>query len=315
MPFMEDPLAARLATGIILLDGGLGQELLRRGMPETDHSLWSANALLEDPDLVQSVHEDYLRAGADVITTNTYATPRERLEKAGLGDQVEELHRVAGSLAERARDRTGRDALIAGSLPPIRGSYRPDRVGHFEEIEPQYREQAQLLAPHVDLFLCETMSTPEEARAAVTGAASTELPVLVSYTIEDHRSSEVPPRLRNGQSLREAVDALSDLPLHGILLNCSFPESISAAIPTLRSLTELPIGAYANAFSGIPEDWDEHAGVMPEQREDLDPEAYAQHVQQWLEEGAQIVGGCCEVGPEHIEQLNAMLARRTASHH
>lgn len=293
----------------------MGQELLRRGMPEKDHSLWSTNALLEDPDLVQSVHEDYLRAGADIITTNTYATPRERLEKAGLGDRVEELNRVAGTLAERARDAVGRDALIAGSLPPIRGSYRPDRVGRFEEIEPQYREQAQLLAPHVDLFLCETMSIPEEARAAVTGASSTELPVLVSYTIVDQSSPNTTPRLRNGQSLDEAIEALSDLSIQGFLLNCSFPESITAAIPLLRRLTDLPIGAYANAFSGIPEDWNEHADTMPEKREDLDPEAYAEHVRQWLDDGAQIVGGCCEVGPEHIEHLNAILARRTASTH
>lgn len=313
---MDDNLAERLATGITLLDGGMGQELLRRGMPEKDHSLWSANALLADPNLVQSVHEDYLRAGAEIITTNTYATPRERLEKAGMGDQVEELNRVAGTLAERARDAVGRDALIAGSLPPIRGSYRPDRVGRFEEIEPQYREQAQLLAPYVDLFLCETMSTREEARAAITGAASTDLPVLVSYTIVDQTSpDDASPRLRNGQSLSEAVEALSDLPICGLLLNCSFPESITAAIPTLRSLTDMPIGAYANAFTGIPEDWNEQADAMPDKREDLDPEAYVEHVRQWLDDGAQIVGGCCEVGPAHIERLNTMIARRTAATH
>lgn len=311
---MQDDRTATLATGVSLLDGGMGQELLRRGMPERDHSLWSANALLEDPDLVQSVHEDYLRAGADILTTNTYATPRERLEKAGLGDQVDTLNRRAGTLAERAREVVGRDALIAGSLPPIRGSYRPDRVGTFEEIEPQYREQAQLLAPHVDLFLCETMSTSGEARAAVTGAASTGLPVLVSYTIPDEQPENgTSPRLRSGEILDDAVEALTDLPVEGLLLNCSFPESITAAIPSLRRLTERPVGAYANAFSGIPEDWDEHADAMPEQREDLDPEAYARHVRQWLDDGAQIVGGCCEVGPEHIEHLNTMLARRTAS--
>lgn len=293
---------------LVLLDGGMGQELLRRGMPNPEHSLWSANALLEDPELVQTVHEDFLRAGADIITTNTYATPRERLEGAGLGEQVEALNRQAGTLAERAREAVGRDALIAGSLPPIRGSYRPDRVGAFEEIEPQYREQAQLLAPYVDLFICETMSTPEEARASLTGAASTGLPVLVSYTIADHESTdEKGPPLRNGQSLTEAVQALSDLPARAILFNCSFPESISAAIPSLRELTDLPIGAYGNAFTGIPEDWDEHADALPEKRKDLTPDAYAEHARHWIDAGAEIVGGCCEVGPEHIARLRTVL--------
>lgn len=304
----SDGVLKRFSGSPTLLDGGMGQELLRRGMPSTEQSLWSANALLDDPELVQAVHEDFLRAGADIITTNTYATPRERLEKAGLGEQVDTLNRKAGVLAEQAREAVNRDALIAGSLPPIRGSYRPDRVGSFEEIEPQYREQAQLLAPYVDLFICETMSTPEEARAALTGATSTNRPVLVSYTIADRESpDENGPFLRNGQPLAEAVQAVSDLPVRGLLFNCSFPESISAAIPSLRALTDLPIGAYANAFTRIPEEWNEHTDALPEKRTDLGPDAYAEHARRWIEEGAQIVGGCCEVGPEHIARLRTVL--------
>ncbi len=302
-------LSTRLADGPLLLDGGLGQELLHRGMPDSKPSLWSANALTEAPDLVQEVHEDYLRAGADVITTNTYATPPERLAEAGLEGRAEELNHSAGRLAERAREAVGRDALIAGSLPPIRGSYRPDRVGTADEIEPQYREQADYLSPHVDLFLCETMSTPDEARAAVRGAAATGLPVLVAYTIADPSSpTDTEPRLRNDQSLEEAVEALSDLPVEGILLNCSYPESISAAVPVLRGLTERAVGAYANAFTHIPDGFDEHTEVLdpdgrPKQREDLDPDAYQAHVEDWLSAGADIVGGCCEVGPDHIARL------------
>jgi Homocysteine/selenocysteine methylase (S-methylmethionine-dependent) len=119
-------------------------------MPDTEPSLWSANALTEAPDLVQEVHEEYLRAGADVITTNTYATPPERLSEAGLDGRAEALNREAGRPTERAGAAVGRDALIAGSLPPIRGSYQPDLVGEAGEIEPQYREQAGYLAPRVD---------------------------------------------------------------------------------------------------------------------------------------------------------------------
>lgn len=312
-------LSAHFNDGPLLLDGGMGQELLHRGMPGAEPSLWSANALIEAPDLVQEVHEDYLRAGADVITTNTYATPPERLEEVGLGKQVEKLNREAGRLAERARETVGRDALIAGSLPPIRGSYRPDMVGEFDEIEPQYCEQAGYLASHVDVFLCETMSTPEEARAAARGAASTGLPVLVSYTIADPPSpKDTEPRLRNGQPLEAATRALSGLPVKGILLNCSYPESISAAVPVLRELTDRPVGAYANAFTHIPDDFDERADALdpddrPGQREDLGPEAYAVHVEGWLDAGADIVGGCCEVRPAHIANLRTELDKMTDS--
>lgn len=305
---MTTEISTVLSEGYTLLDGGVGEELSRRGMEEQHPSLGSANALLTDPDLVQAVHEDYLRAGADVITTNTYATPRERLEEAGLNDQVERVNRLAGELAERARETVGRDALIAGSLPPIRGSYRPDLVGTPEAIEPQYREQASLLAPYVDLFLCETMSTIQEAYAAAAGAASTDMPVLVSYTIADENVGDDSVRpLRSGESLDEAIEAVSDLPVDGVLLNCSFPESITATMSSLRALTDRPIGGYANAFTGIPEGWNEKTDPSPEGREDLGPEAYATHVRQWIDDGAQIVGGCCRVGPEHIERLRPLV--------
>lgn len=305
---MELDLFDVLSEGPVLLDGGVGTEIKRRGIEEKYPTIGSANALLTDPELVQSVHEDYLRAGADIITTHTYSTPRERLEEAGLFEQVEEVNRRAGQLAEEARDEIRGEVLIAGSLPPIRGSYRPDLVGEVEELEPQYREQAELLAPHVDLFLCETMSRIEEAQAAVSGAGSVGKPVLVSYTVTDELNvSESAPSLRSGESLRKAARALSDLPVSGLLLNCSFPESITAAIPHLHDHTDMPIGGYANAFQGIPEGWNEKTDINPDRREDLGPEAYAEHVREWLADGAQIVGGCCEVRPEHISHLRGLV--------
>lgn len=98
-------------------------------------------------------------------------------------------------------------------------------------------------------------------------------------------------------------------PVNGILLNCSFPESITAAIPLLRTHTENLIGGYANAFTGIPKGWNEKSDPNPSRREDLGPEAYGEHVQKWLADGARIVGGCCEVGPEHISYLRDVVDR------
>lgn len=320
---MGKNLSSLLDDGPLLLDGGVGTEIERRGMEKKYPTLGFANALLTDPDLVRAVHEDYLRAGADIITTNTYSSPPERLEEAGLSSEGATLNQRAGTLAEEARKSVGREALIAGSLPPIRGSYRPDRVGSFEGLEPQYREQAGQLAPHVDLFLCETMSTVEEARAAVTGARTTNKPVVVSFTIADSEcatgepsssgaSPGSEPSLRNGKPLKTAIEEIRDLPVEGILLNCSLPESITAAMPQLVQTANVPAGGYANAFTGIPENWDEKTDPNPERRDDLDPEAYARYVHQWLEDGAQFVGGCCKTWPEHIAALRTILDEKAS---
>ena len=184
------------AKGVLLLDGGMGRELRNRGVEILD-TIWSANALLTAPDVVRQVHRDYIAAGADVITTNTYGVIRNDLAKEGIEDRFAELNLLACALARQARDEAGRPVLIAGSLPPLRGSYRPDLVEPFTVIAPLYREQAALLAPHVDLLLCETMSSAAEALAAVSAAAGTGLPVWVSFTLHDDAPSPqlpLPPR-------------------------------------------------------------------------------------------------------------------------
>ncbi|MGF1508406.1 MAG: homocysteine S-methyltransferase family protein [Myxococcota bacterium] len=291
----------------LLLDGGMGQELAARGIDTTSNGLWSAQALITRPETVVAVHRDFIDAGADVITTNTYATTRRRLDAGGEGDAFERLNRAAGTLAARARDESGRSVRIVGSLPPLHGSYRPDRVRLIEELEPLYREQAEVLAPYVDGFLCETMSTISEALAAARGAASTGLPVWVSWTVADDGSG----RLRSGEGIVEAVSALESAGVAALLLNCSMPESIDAAMPALAASAGVLFGAYANGFRAIAAD-DEIADGrhVPDARADLDPVQYAHHANHWLDAGARVVGGCCEVGPVHIAGLRALVDRR-----
>jgi S-methylmethionine-dependent homocysteine/selenocysteine methylase len=287
----------------VLLDGGMGQELIKRGIAGHE-SLWSANALLIAPNVVRDIHEDYIRAGADVITTNTYATTRVRLQKGGIESRFVELNQLAGELAQQARKNQGADVLIAGSLPPFHGSYLPAKVGAFVELEPLYREQAEVLAPYVDLFLCETMSTASEALAAATGAASTGKPVWVSWTLQDGGSD----KLRSGESVSEAAEALAHLPIAAYLVNCCAPESIASVMGELSSLGDKPVGGYANGFVGIPNDWVVEEGVdVLGNREDLTPERYAEYAGIWLQKGASIIGGCCEVGPAHIRKLRQLL--------
>jgi S-methylmethionine-dependent homocysteine/selenocysteine methylase len=289
----------------LLLDGGTGRELRRRGVPILD-TIWSANALVVAPHTVREVHLDYIAAGADVITTNTYGIIRSELAKEGIEERYAELNRMAGDLARQAREEGGREIAIAGSLPPLRGSYRPDLVGPLAEILPQYREQVELLAPHVDVFLCETMSSAAEGFAAATAAAESGKPVWVSWTLaEDHSGN-----LRSGESVTQAAAAIAHLPIAAFLVNCCAPESIAAAMPELAALGRGPIGGYANAFRPVPADWVmERDGLLP-LREDLDPEDYAGHVARWHADGARIVGGCCGTGPEHIARLRRMMDER-----
>jgi len=297
---MTNVATVNLPDGIVLMDGGMGQELRLRGIKGAN-ILWSAYALVTAPEVVSDIHRDYIRAGAQIITTNTYSTIRRRLEDAAIGDSFERLNVTAGKLAMAAREGCNSDVLIAGSLPPLQGSYRPDLVEEFNIIEPFYREQAEILTPFVDFFLCETMSSSTEARAAATGAASTGKPVWVSWTLRDGGSN----LLRSGETIIQAHAALKDIPVSGFLANCSSPESISAAMNELSHLGEYPAGGYANAFGGIPKNWALTSdAAMPGVREDLTPEVYAEHAQRWIASGARIVGGCCEVGPEHIAHLH-----------
>jgi S-methylmethionine-dependent homocysteine/selenocysteine methylase len=298
-----DKIFSKLPDGLILLDGGMGQELINR-KASGQGVLWSAKALFDNPAAVQAVHEDYIRAGADVITANSYSCIRNNFEPEGLLDRLGEMNRLAAMLARQARDKVGKRVLIAGSLGPQNGSYRPDLVGSYDDTEALYREQAEFLAPLVDLFVCETMSCIKEARAAVVAAASTGKPVWLSWSIEDSGAAN----LRSGESIRAAWDDIDGMGVSAVLLNCSPPEAISKVLPELVSLSDVPAGAYANAFTPIPEKWDFHGDAsIPPSRTDITPQAYADHAANWLAAGAQIIGGCCEVGPAHIAQMNQRL--------
>jgi S-methylmethionine-dependent homocysteine/selenocysteine methylase len=290
----------------VLLDGGLGRELRFRGVavPKT---IWSAGALMSDPAVVRQIHMDYIAAGADIITTNTYGVIRNDLAKEGIEDRFAELNTLACNLAIEARDNSSREVLIAGSLPPLGGSFRPDLVGPGDKIEALYREKAELLAPHVDLLLCETMSSAAEGRAAANAACETGKPVWVAWTLHEDRSGN----LRSGESITDAVQALQDLPVQGLLGNCCAPESITRAIPYLVATGTEWVGGYANTFAGIPQDWQldgekETDGLLA-LRSDLDPENYAAYAREWLETGATVVGGCCGTRPSYIAKIRSII--------
>ena len=292
------------SKNIWLLDGGMGQELLKRGI-ENDPKTWSAHALLTAPDTVREVHEAFIRAGADIITTNTYATQRPRLEVAGIADQFEKLNLLACKLAHQARENTGHlDVAVAGALPPLGGSYRPDNVRDYDEMVMLYREMCAVMAPHVDLFLAETLSMAIEGKAVAVAARAFDLPVVISWTLADGTAT-----LRGNESLTEAFAMLEGLPVAAVLTNCSTPESITAAMQAASAANMPLVGGYANGFTEIPGDWDYQKGVQHLEHRDLTPDEYTEHVAAWIANGAKIVGGCCEGGPAHIAALRAHIDR------
>ena len=295
---------------ITILDAGMGKALKMQGV-EIPETIWSANALLVAPEKVQKIHEENILAGATMITTNTYSVIRSDLKKVGIEDQFKALNLQAAGLARAAIKATGKDVKIAGCLPPLNGSFRPDRVMPVDQIELLYREQAETLAPHVDMFLCETMSHINEAIAAARAARSTGKPVIVSFTLHE----ENPGKLRSGQSLEDAINDLREIDLAGLCANCTLPERISDAMPILAKSNLKYVGGYANAFTRVPEDWlldgDKATDGPLSLRDDLSPEVYSKFVSHWIDHGATLVGGCCGTLPAHIAAIAASLRSRS----
>jgi S-methylmethionine-dependent homocysteine/selenocysteine methylase len=274
---------------------------------EIPPTIWSANALLVAPEIVKEVHLENIQAGAKVITTNSYGIILADLAKINIEDQYESLNILAGKLAVEAVTDSGKSVEIAASLPPQNGSYRSDLVLDRSVIEPLYRRQAKLLEPFVDIFLCETMSSIDEAISAAAGVSGLGKPVYIGLTLHDEKSAT----LRSGESLQSAVQALADFNVAGILANCCLPERISDAIPLLAASGVDFFGGYANAFTRVPQDWllggeKEFDGRLT-MRDDLSPEFYSEFVVDWIAKGANFVGGCCGTTAKHIQAISEKL--------
>jgi len=287
---------------IVLLDGGMGQELLKRSA-FAPSPMWSAQVLMDEPEIVEAVHLDYIDAGARVITLNSYSVTPERLQREGDVARFEELQARAISLAKAARDKSGGDVSIAGCLPPMVTTYRPELAPEFEYCLASYRKIVAEQKDHVDVFLCETLGSVKEVRAATLAAVESEKPVWTSMSVGDGDGS----RLRSGEPLLDGIAAAVEAGTNGVLVNCSWPESLSQSMPLLKE-SGLPYGAYANGFTGI--DKLVPGGTVEKlmARSDLGPEAYGDYVMSWIDAGATIVGGCCEIGPAHIAELARRLS-------
>lgn len=288
-------------TQITLLDGGMGQELVHRA-GDNPTPLWSTQIMIDHPGLVEDVHRDFCSAGATIATTNSYAIHRDRLESTGLEAKFEDLHMKA--LYEAKQAGAGR---IAGSVGPLGASYRADVMPPHDEAVRKYDEVVALLTPHVDLIICETVVSVASANAILEAAQKSGKPVWIAFTVSDRDGS----LLRSGEPLADAL-AVCDV-AEALLVNCSAPEAIPAALDVLAK-TGKPYGAYANGFEMITEDFlaDKPTVDALSKRRDFTPALYADHAMKWVDQGATIVGGCCEVSPSHIAEIAKRI--RAAGH-
>ena len=283
---------------ILLLDGGMGQELIKRSSKEIT-PLWSTQVMIDEPDTVRDLHVDYILAGSRIITLNAYTMTPQRLTRDGQIKDFETLQLAAILAATSARTKADIAGVkIAGCLPPLVASYHAEVALAYDEMLASYSQIVALQAPHVDVFLCETIPSVAEAKAALLAAKKSGLPVWVSLTIQDDNKAQ----LRSGEPLSQAVAMLHELGADAILLNCSKPEAILAAWPQMLSESGLT-GAYANGFTSVDSLKPGGTVTSMESRSDLNPEAYALFALQWAKNGAGLIGGCCEVGPAHIAEL------------
>jgi S-methylmethionine-dependent homocysteine/selenocysteine methylase len=323
----------RLRAGdLIIMDGGTGSELQRRGfnisqgatvekrptapekyaravVPEvlyrstTGLGVWSAPASLQAPALLRQVHEDYLRAGAEIIITNTFFTNRPMLDRIGQGERWEEYARRAVRIAREARDRVNPQAYVAGGFaPPFSGSLRHT----FQDVSGLLAEEG------VDFLITEYMGGDtlhedpiRDCVTAIDACAPTGLPVFLGVC-----NLRPDGTMLYGQTFDELARALRGHAVAGIFIMCSNPEPTSAGLPKLRRAFDGPIGAYAElAYEENP-----RFGTSPNEQffevrgTQYTPQRYADFAREWRKAGAQVIGGCCGTTPDHIRALRDALA-------
>lgn len=288
-----NPLQALWQTKpVLLLDGAMGTEIEARGVQYTDAS-WSARAQVQHPDIVQSIHADYLAAGADIISTNTF---RNHARNVTGPAEARDLVHGAVALARAAVANYGA-GVVAGSIGTLEDCYSPQLTPSAAACQ---REHAQI-AGHfaetdVDVLLIETMNTHREAVAAAKAAHAVGLPFMVSFVLDEFYN------LLSGESFGAVIESILSLEPAAVMVNCIPSRHMGAALQTLRKLTELPIGGYGNmATPQAVEGWAAQAA--------LGPDDYCTLATDWVRDGAQIIGSCCGSGPSHTAALRRWLDR------
>ena len=291
-----------------ILDGGMGQELLARGM-EPNGTLWSANALLQEKyhKLLLDIHLDFIKAGAEIIVTTTFTTRKSRLKDNNVLDKYEYLNKKAGEIAQKARENYP-NVLVAGGLPPQNLTYEADNRAE-DEIRENFNSQAKLLNPYVDFFYFDVLSSVREFRIAIDSIKEFNKPYLIGAHISEGT------KLPSGENISNIITDIDHNKLMGIMLSCVSPENFELNLEEIKKL-KVPFGFKLNAFiktnpkpnytgaykkskTGNP---NEFLGV----RKDLTPDKMLEFAKKFKNAGATIIGGCCETRPSHIKAFSKL---------
>jgi homocysteine S-methyltransferase len=288
-----------------ILDGGMGQELLARGM-KPNGTLWSANALLKDEyhQLLLDTHLDFIKSGAEIIVTTTFTTRRLRLRDNRIEDKFEYLNTKAGEIAKKAKEKNPH-IFIAGGLPPQYLTYEADTRSD-SEIKENFYEQAKLLNPFIDFFYFDVLSSVREFRLAIEAIENFNKPYLIGAHISDG------VKLPSGEKVSQIITEINHKKLLGLMLSCVSPENYELNLNEIKNLG-IPFGFKLNGFittcpkSGYTNSYNKSKSGNPNeflgQRKDLTPKKMALFVKKFKDAGATILGGCCETRPAHIEEM------------
>jgi S-methylmethionine-dependent homocysteine/selenocysteine methylase len=296
---------------IRILDGGMSRELQRLGA-ELKQPEWSALALINAPDIVRQVHAEFIEAGADVVTTNSYALVPFHIGEDRFRKDGASLIALSGRLAREAADGSGRKVTVAGSLPPIFGSYEPQNFD-ASRVQDYLGVLVENLDPFVDVWLGETLSLIAEGEAVRQAVAKTGKPFWISFTLDDDTAqvNGAEPKLRSGETVRAAAEWAAGSGAAALLFNCSKPEVMKAAVETAATTfkekdASLKIGVYANAFEGEQGETAANEGLHST-RADLTDDIYSRFACTWADAGATMIGGCCGIGAAHIHKVAGAL--------
>ena len=287
-----------------ILDGGMGQELLNRGV-KPHGTIWGASALLHKKynKTVVKTHLDFIKAGAEVIVTNSFGSRRRRLIENNLENKYKSLNKLAGKLAKIAVKKSKKKILIAGSLPPQNFTYFSDLGKDLKFIKDSFKSQAICLNPYVDFFYLDVMSSLKECKIGIKAITSLKKKFIIGIHLRKNG------KLPSGENFISVVKKLEKYKPLGILASCVSTEDLSVVMKNIKKI-KVPFGFKINAFEHIPAGWKPDSNnpkVQLGKRKDLTPKKFLDVCKKFKKMGAKIIGGCCEIKPSHIKALKKLV--------
>jgi homocysteine S-methyltransferase len=295
---------------IRILDGGMGQTLLEKGL-KAKGSFWSATALIDKKyhQLVIDTHLDFIKSGADVIVTNNFSARRSRTISNNLEEYFEYANEKAGELALKAKQVSKKNVLIAGSLPAQNDTYLPDERNE-NLIKKDFYDQASLLKPFVDFFYLDVLSSIKEVEIALNVVEKMNLPVLVGLHIREDG------KLSSGETITNVFRKCKSKNWLGLITACTSPEITENVADEIKEL-KIPFGFKANLWKKQPLPVGEIVRVdaagfgqnpvdVLGTRDDITAEKFYDFSKKMLNKGATILGGCCETKPSHISSISKL---------